>query len=161
CALTAVLRDYARLGLLLAHDGNWRGRQIIPAAWIREASTVRPEQPYLAPRAATRFFGYGYQTWIFPDEPPLFALLAMRALRVSAATAIRPGSSRTSPGCSRSSAYGGRRSTSISPAGSSWSTPPCASCRSIRPAPRRSRSGAASCATSAADARGAYISPYG
>jgi CubicO group peptidase (beta-lactamase class C family) len=33
CCLNAVLRDYARLGLLLAHDGNWRGRQIIPAAW--------------------------------------------------------------------------------------------------------------------------------
>jgi CubicO group peptidase (beta-lactamase class C family) len=30
-----VLRGYARLGLLPAHDGNWRGRQIIPAAWIR------------------------------------------------------------------------------------------------------------------------------
>jgi len=25
CCLNAVLRDYARLGLLLAHDGNWRG----------------------------------------------------------------------------------------------------------------------------------------
>ena len=28
CCLNAVLRDYARLGLLLAHDGNWRGRQL-------------------------------------------------------------------------------------------------------------------------------------
>jgi CubicO group peptidase (beta-lactamase class C family) len=27
----AVLRDYARLGRLLAHDGAWQGRQIIPA----------------------------------------------------------------------------------------------------------------------------------
>jgi CubicO group peptidase (beta-lactamase class C family) len=78
CCLNAVLRDYARLGLLLAHEGNWRGRQIIPAAWIREATTVRPEQPYLAPRTATRFFGYGYQTWIFPDEPRMFALLGVR-----------------------------------------------------------------------------------
>ena len=25
CRLNAVLRDYARLALLLAHDGNWRG----------------------------------------------------------------------------------------------------------------------------------------
>jgi hypothetical protein len=37
CCLNAVLRDYARLGLLLAYDGNWRGRQIIPAAWVLEA----------------------------------------------------------------------------------------------------------------------------
>ena len=78
CCFNAVLRDYARLGLLLAHDGSWQGRQVIPAAWIREATTVRPEQPYLAPRTATRFFGYGYQTWIFPDEPRMFALLGIR-----------------------------------------------------------------------------------
>ena len=45
CCLNAVLRDYARLGLLLAHDGHWRGRQIIPAAWIEEATRVRPGQP--------------------------------------------------------------------------------------------------------------------
>ena len=28
---SAVLHDYARLGRLLAHDGAWNGRQIIPA----------------------------------------------------------------------------------------------------------------------------------
>ena len=44
CCINAVLRDYARLGLLLAHDGNWRGRQLIPAAWIRDATTVRADQ---------------------------------------------------------------------------------------------------------------------
>ena len=32
CFFNAVLRDYARLGRLLAHDGNWDGRQIIPRA---------------------------------------------------------------------------------------------------------------------------------
>lgn len=82
CCLNAVLRDYARLGVLLAHDGRRRDRQIIPAAWIREATTVRLEQPYLAPRVATRFFGYGYQTWIFPDEPGAFALLGIRGQTV-------------------------------------------------------------------------------
>ena len=78
CCLNAVLRDWGRLGLLLAHEGSWRGRQIIPAMWIREATSVRREQPYLAPRTATRFYGYGYQTWIFPDEPWMFALLGIR-----------------------------------------------------------------------------------
>jgi len=78
CCVNAVLRDWGRLGLLLAHEGSWRGRQIIPATWIREATSVRREQPYLAPRTATRFYGYGYQTWIFPDEPWMFALLGIR-----------------------------------------------------------------------------------
>lgn len=77
CCLNAVLRDYARLGLLLAHDGNWRGRQIIPAAWIRDATTVRADQPYLV---ATGFLGfdYGYQTWIIPGERRMFALIGVR-----------------------------------------------------------------------------------
>src|SRR6266850_4031082 len=44
CCLNAVLRDYARLGLLLANDGNWRGRQIIPAAWVQDATSVRADQ---------------------------------------------------------------------------------------------------------------------
>src|SRR2546421_4323209 len=55
CCLNAVLRDYARLGLLLAHDGDWRGRQIIPAAWVQDATSVRPDQPHLRPRTATPF----------------------------------------------------------------------------------------------------------
>jgi len=82
CCLNAVLRDYARLGLLLAHDGNWRGRQIIPAAWIADASSTHPKQDYLWPGVATPFFGYGYQTWIFPGEQRRFALLGVRGQRI-------------------------------------------------------------------------------
>jgi CubicO group peptidase (beta-lactamase class C family) len=78
CCLNAVLRDYARLARLLAHDGQWRGRQIIPAAWIREATTVRQDQAHLRPGTATPFFGYGYQVWIFPGERRMFALLGVR-----------------------------------------------------------------------------------
>ncbi|MDP2702221.1 MAG: serine hydrolase [Candidatus Rokubacteria bacterium] len=87
CCLNAVLRDYARLGLLLAHDGNWRGRQIIPAAWIMEATTVREDQPHLRPGRATRFWGYGYQTWIYPypfsDERRMFAFQGVRGQAIS------------------------------------------------------------------------------
>jgi CubicO group peptidase (beta-lactamase class C family) len=78
CCLNAVLRDWARLGLLLAHDGRWRGRQLVPAEWLRAATTVSPEQPHLRPRVATSFFGYGYQVWILPGERRMFALLGVR-----------------------------------------------------------------------------------
>jgi CubicO group peptidase (beta-lactamase class C family) len=78
CCINAVLRDYARLGLLLAHDGNWRGRQIIPAAWIEEATRVHPEQGHLKPGVATPYLGYGYQVWIVPGERRIFALLGVR-----------------------------------------------------------------------------------
>ena len=72
CCINAVLRDYARLGLLLAHDGYWRGRQIIPAAWIKEATIVRPGQPQ--PGSG----GYGYQVWLFAGERRMFALRGIR-----------------------------------------------------------------------------------
>jgi CubicO group peptidase (beta-lactamase class C family) len=78
CCFNAVLRDYARLGRLLAYDGAWEGRQLIPRQWLLDATTVRPGDSYLAPGTATPYFGYGYQTWLFPGEPRRFALLGIR-----------------------------------------------------------------------------------
>jgi CubicO group peptidase (beta-lactamase class C family) len=78
CCFNAVLRDYARLGRLLAYDGAWEGRQLIPRQWLLDATTVQPGDAYLAPGAATPYFGYGYQTWLFPGEQRRFALLGIR-----------------------------------------------------------------------------------
>jgi CubicO group peptidase (beta-lactamase class C family) len=78
CCVNAVLRDYARLGLLLAHDGRLGDRQIIPRAWVHAATTVPADSWHLKPYAATPYFGYGYQTWIFPGERRMFALLGVR-----------------------------------------------------------------------------------
>jgi CubicO group peptidase (beta-lactamase class C family) len=81
CCLNAVLRDYVRLGLLLAHDGNWRGRQLIPVAWINDATRVRDDQPHLRPGTARRYLGYGYQVWLLPGERRMFALLGAHGRR--------------------------------------------------------------------------------
>ena len=78
CCFNAVLRDYARLARLLAHDGAWEGHQLIPRQWIIDATTVRPGDGHLAPGAATPYFGYGYQLWIFPGEQRKFALIGIR-----------------------------------------------------------------------------------
>jgi CubicO group peptidase (beta-lactamase class C family) len=78
CCFSAVLRDYARLGRLLAHDGAWEGRQLIPRQWLQDATTVHPSNGYLAPGAATSYFGYGYQVWLLPGEQRRFALLGIR-----------------------------------------------------------------------------------
>ena len=72
CCINAVLRDYARFGLLLAHDGHWRGRQIIPAFWIEEATRVHLGQPQ--PDTG----GYGYQVWVLGGERRMFALRGVR-----------------------------------------------------------------------------------
>jgi CubicO group peptidase (beta-lactamase class C family) len=68
CCINAVLRDYARFGMLLANYGALDGRQIIPAGWVKAATT--PEAPHLAVGTATTFNGYGYQTWILGNQNP-------------------------------------------------------------------------------------------
>lgn len=70
CCFGARLRDYARFGLLLAKDGGG----IIPQSWVIEATTA-PEGSFRAPRVATPFYGYGYQTWIIPAKRRMFAML--------------------------------------------------------------------------------------
>jgi CubicO group peptidase (beta-lactamase class C family) len=75
CCVSAVLRDWARLGLMLAHDGAWNGRRIVPRQWMLDATTV--QAPFLAPMTATRFYGYGYQIWLFPGTRRQFAFLGV------------------------------------------------------------------------------------
>jgi CubicO group peptidase (beta-lactamase class C family) len=76
CCFSAVLRDWARLGLLLAHDGVANGRQIIPRQWLLDATTAPADSPF-APRRATPFMGYGYQVWLFPGPRRQFAFLGI------------------------------------------------------------------------------------
>jgi CubicO group peptidase (beta-lactamase class C family) len=99
CCLNAVLRDYARLGLLLGHDGAWRGRQLIPAAWVVEATSLRDGRPEFWIGRTSLLAGYGYQVWILRGEGRMFVLLGVhgQAIFVDPAsrlvmvhTAVRP-----------------------------------------------------------------------
>jgi CubicO group peptidase (beta-lactamase class C family) len=58
--LNAVLRDWARLGLMLAHRGDWQGRSVVPEDWL--AASARDALPTDSPLAK-----YGYQIWYSPD----------------------------------------------------------------------------------------------
>lgn len=73
----ATLRDYGRLGVLLADDGALGGRQIIPKDYLLEATDWHRQPEAFRPRRATQFFGYGYQFWTFPGEKRRFALLGV------------------------------------------------------------------------------------
>lgn len=74
----ATLRDYARFGRLLAHDGAWNGRQLIPSGWLVDATTVRASDPILAPgRSGPGSFGYGYFTWLLSGSGRQFALIGL------------------------------------------------------------------------------------
>lgn len=65
--LNAILRDYAKLGLLYMNGGVCRGVQVVPRAWVRESTT--PDAPHVTPGvrdSAPNPAGYGYQWWV-PD----------------------------------------------------------------------------------------------
>lgn len=73
----ATLRDYGRLGILLANDGAAGGKQIVPKDYLLEATDWRRQPEAFTPKKATPYFGYGYQFWLFPGDKRRFALLGV------------------------------------------------------------------------------------
>jgi CubicO group peptidase (beta-lactamase class C family) len=73
----AILRDYGRLGMLLANEGAVGGKQIVPKDYLLDATDWHRQPPAFQPRKATSYFGYGYQFWLFPGEKRRFALLGV------------------------------------------------------------------------------------
>lgn len=56
----ARLRDFARFGLMMLNQGEANGRQVVPAAWVEEATQYKGStqtQP-----------GYQYQWWTVPES---------------------------------------------------------------------------------------------
>jgi CubicO group peptidase (beta-lactamase class C family) len=70
----AALRDWGRLGLLLARDGRVGERQVVPQAWLLDATDVSRQPPAFAPGRATPYLGYGYQFWLLPQKARTFVL---------------------------------------------------------------------------------------
>ena len=70
----ATVRDYARLGLLLAQDGMREGQSIIPVEFLLDATDAGRQPAAFRPRVATPYMGYGYQTWLLPFKTRTFAM---------------------------------------------------------------------------------------
>ncbi|HVW69915.1 MAG TPA: serine hydrolase [Steroidobacteraceae bacterium] len=66
----AVARDYARFGLMMLHEGKAQARQVVPAAWVKEATAPRETQP-VGPGFP---LGYRYQWWTLPGTDTFLAL---------------------------------------------------------------------------------------
>jgi CubicO group peptidase (beta-lactamase class C family) len=77
----ATLRDYARLGIVLANDGirpdDPSAKQIIPRAFLIEATDWKRAPEPFRPGKATPSLGYGYQFWIYPGQNRRFAMLGV------------------------------------------------------------------------------------
>ncbi|HEX2541191.1 MAG TPA: serine hydrolase [Caldimonas sp.] len=85
--LHARLRDFARLGRLVADEGRAGGRQLVPAAWVRQSteSAGAHAQPFVA----SAYFGYGQQFWVFPGSPRRFAFLGVRGQAIFVDPALK------------------------------------------------------------------------
>jgi CubicO group peptidase (beta-lactamase class C family) len=77
CCLSATLRDWARLGLLLADGGARDGKQVIPAQWVKDSTGPRSPSP-----------SYGYQFWVSPRQDR-FALRGLRGQAIDVDPASR------------------------------------------------------------------------
>ncbi|MGZ5201144.1 MAG: serine hydrolase domain-containing protein [Telluria sp.] len=77
----ATLRDYARLGIVLANDGarpdDPEHRQVIPREYLLDATDWRRAPEAFRPLKATPYYGYSYQFWTFPTEKRRFAMIGV------------------------------------------------------------------------------------
>jgi CubicO group peptidase (beta-lactamase class C family) len=65
-------RDTATFGQLFLQEGQWNGRQVVPAAWVRQATTAQtgkafPDIGGSAPGSAWNPTNYGYFWWVEPS----------------------------------------------------------------------------------------------
>ena len=57
-------RDLARFGMLLANEGMWNGKRLLPEGWVKFSSTPAPTRPAVQGQP-----GYGAQFWLLDQMP--------------------------------------------------------------------------------------------
>lgn len=77
----ATVHDYARLGLLLANNGQREGKTVIARDYLLRMTDANQQPPAFRPgtlqNKGSTYFGYGLQTWLFPGAHRRFALLGI------------------------------------------------------------------------------------
>ncbi len=77
----ATLRDYARLGWMLANDGRVGDVQVVPRDWLLAMTDAARQPPQFRPGTmdshGSHYFGYGYQVWLMPGAHRRFVLLGV------------------------------------------------------------------------------------
>lgn len=72
--LNASLRDWGRLGLLLAADGRVGDQQVVPREYLLDATEAARQPAAFRPDFEGRGIGYGYQFWLQSYRERTFVL---------------------------------------------------------------------------------------
>lgn len=65
CCMYATTRDFARLGKLVSHRGNWNGNQLVDSSYVSEMCSLAP----LKKENGHENNCYGLQYWIYTGLP--------------------------------------------------------------------------------------------
>lgn len=65
CCINARARDFARLGSLYLHEGNWNGKQLVPRQWVKQSVKIDTT-------GGSPWF-YQYQWWLPTKEGDFMA----------------------------------------------------------------------------------------
>jgi CubicO group peptidase (beta-lactamase class C family) len=60
CCINSNARDFARLGKLYMHQGNWNGVQILDSSYVKDATSIAD----LLDEKGNKNVNYGFQFWI-------------------------------------------------------------------------------------------------
>jgi CubicO group peptidase (beta-lactamase class C family) len=91
--LNATVRDYARLGWLMANDGQLAGRAVLPRDYLLDMTDAgrQPEsfRPGVMQNKGSTYFGYGLQTWLLPGAHRRFVLLGIHGQAIYVDPALK------------------------------------------------------------------------
>lgn len=66
CCLSATARDYAKLGRLMLHQGNWQGEELLSKDWVEQSTQVDISNGSI--------WNYQYQWWLVSNEGDFTAM---------------------------------------------------------------------------------------
>jgi len=79
--LNATVRDYARLGWMMANDGQIGNHAVVPRDYLLAMTDAnrQPEsfRPGVMQNKGSTYYGYGLQTWLMPGAQRRFVLLGV------------------------------------------------------------------------------------
>ena len=90
----ATVHDYARLGLLLANDGQRDGKAIIAKDYLLRMTEASQQSPAWRPdtlqNKGSTYMGYGLQTWLLPGSHRRFVLLGIYGQAIMVDPELKP-----------------------------------------------------------------------